>query len=216
MQKQIQAIRKQHQAGSSNFVTRDFLTPLDQEQAIQTQQQEAGSSRQGDPSSLSGHLKSIDDDFAIWWSLKSRELHDQTQATSSQNTPEIRQPFAAYHPAEVQHESISQRANVRQQDQIGQRQDAMVQQHEVQDKVDLSKKTSKKILRDFFDELQNNRLKITDTRVSTMLNKNNVYTKKDLRLYSESALELYKEALDKKSRNIYDSIARLINRRLSY
>ena len=127
MQKQIQAIRKQHQAGLNNLVTRDFLAPLDQEQVMQTQrdeaqrkQQEVGPSRRGDPSSHPDRLELSIDDFELC-SMELRKPHDQTQGINSQSLAESQQPFAAHHPVQATH--------------VEQWQETLVQQHEGQDQA---------------------------------------------------------------------------------
>jgi hypothetical protein len=118
MHKQIQSIKEQYQAGSSNLMTHDFLTLLNQNQAHQT------------------HLEignAIVDDFDDWFS-QHHESCNQTKA-SSQSLPETRQPFDAHHPTEAQCEATSQQADVRQQDQSEQRQSTMVQRYETHDQA---------------------------------------------------------------------------------
>jgi hypothetical protein len=61
--------------------------------------------------------------------VKFHEHPDQTQDTSSQSLPEIQQSFAVHYPTEP---SRSQQADAREQDQIEQIQNALMQQHEVQ------------------------------------------------------------------------------------
>jgi len=98
------------------------------------QQQEAGPSRQGDPSSRSDHPKSIDDDFKNWWSTQSRKPHDQIQVTSSQSLAEIQQPLAAHHLTEAQR--------------VEQRQDTLVQQHKGHDQAGPSRQADTTIPRE--------------------------------------------------------------------
>ncbi len=78
-------------------MTRDFLTPLNQNQAHQT------------------HLEignAIVDDFDDWFS-EHHESCDQTKA-SSQSLPETRQPFDAHHPTEAQRIEQRQDTSVQQ------------------------------------------------------------------------------------------------------
>ena len=105
-----------------NMEFREVLARQQAEEA-RKQQQEAGPSHQGDPSSPSNHLELSIDDFELC-SFELRKPHDQIQVPSSQSLPEIRQPFAAHHPAQAQR--------------VEQRQDTLAQRHVVHDQADLS------------------------------------------------------------------------------
>jgi hypothetical protein len=72
----------------NNLVTRDFLTPLDQEQVMQTQrdearrkQQEVGPSHQGDTLSHPDRLELSIDDFELC-SMELRKPHDQNKVST--------------------------------------------------------------------------------------------------------------------------------------
>jgi hypothetical protein len=171
---------------------------------------QAGASSLADP--LGASLDNLDLEFG---DLEFREPHDQIQATSSQSFPEIRQPFAAHNPAEAQRESTSQLADVRRQDQIEQRQDTIVQQHERYDQAGPSiKEAIKHRLIAFVDNLIEQKGHITEKKVATLLQQNNIYTQKDLLLYHNCTVELYNEAPNQPLKRRYESIIFHIRQRL--